>query len=95
MPRKKTQKKKDLELLTKCCPAVFGGLPPNENTPRYVAFTLPPKIFWPIQKWLDLGFSLEVATGSRKGTCQVYIINTQAVHEYNKGRDPKIGYQKE
>ncbi len=93
---KKTQRKKDLELLKKACPAVFSKLPPPEvKQPRYVSFQVPPEVFGAVRHWLDLGFHLEVVTGTKTNHCQIYILNTEAVKEYNKGRDPTKGYSKE
>jgi hypothetical protein len=91
---KETRKNKNLELLKKACPAVFGGLPPDEVTPRYVAFKVPPEIYGPIRKWLKLGMHLEIITGSQDEHCQLYILNREVVAEYNKGRDPDKGYPK-
>jgi hypothetical protein len=87
-------KKTKRQLLQKACPAIFGKLPPNEVTPRYVSFQVPPEIFGPLRKWLDQHLQLEVLTGANQANCQIYILNTEAVHEYNKGRDPNKGYPK-
>ena len=83
------QNSKDLEeKLKKAVPAVFGLLPANEVTPRYVAFKVPPEIFHHVRKWLDLGLKLAVLTGSRNEWCQICIINETAVKDYNIGRKP-------
>jgi hypothetical protein len=83
------KKKTKRQLLQKACPAVFGQIPPNEVTPRYVQFQVPPEIFGPIRKWLDQGITLKVITASNSANCQILILNYEAIVEYNKGRDKK------
>ncbi|MGD0645277.1 MAG: hypothetical protein ABSA75_10270 [Candidatus Bathyarchaeia archaeon] len=83
-----------LEMLKKACPKEFGALPAPEINPRFVSFQAPPECFRFIRKWLDLHLPLQVITSSKSCGFEIFILNVDAVRDYNLGRDPKQGYSK-